>query len=112
MHARGARSSVDSSGMRRPRGRLWLAVWMVFALAMMVWVVARQTAAVVSAAQLDSLRDERSVLDARRLELLGEIRRRESREVLEPIAAGLGLRPSADTDLVIISAPDSTEDRR
>jgi hypothetical protein len=112
MHGRGARRSADSSGMRRPRGRLWLALWMVFALLMMVWVVARQTAAVVSAAQLDRVREERSVLDARRIELLGEIRRRESREVLEPIAAALGLRPSADTDIVIISAPDSTEDRR
>lgn len=98
--------------MRRPRGRLWLALWMIFALVMMVWVVARQTAAVVSAAALDSLREERSVLDARRIELLAEIRRRESREVLEPIAASLGLRASADTDIVIVSAPDSVERRR
>ncbi len=98
--------------MRRPRGRLWLALWMVFALVMMVWVVARQTAAVVSATELDSLRQERSVLDARRMELLAEIRRRESREVLEPIAGALGLRPSTDTDIVIISTADSTERRR
>ncbi|MBE0595579.1 MAG: hypothetical protein IH616_24600 [Gemmatimonadales bacterium] len=98
--------------MRKPRGRLWLALWMIFALSMMLWVVARQTSAVMSAARLDSLRDGRSLLDARRIELLAEIRRRESREVLEPIAVSLGLRESADTEIVIISAPDSAEDHR
>ena len=98
--------------MRRPRGRLWLALWMVFALVIMAWVVARQTSAVVTAAQLDSLRDERGVLEAQRQELHAEIGRLSSREVLEPIAASLGLRESVDSEIVIVTVPDSGEGKR
>ena len=98
--------------MRRPRGRLWLALWMVYALAIMAWVVARQTSAVVTAAQLDSLRDERGVLEAERQELNAEIGRLSSREVLEPIAASLGLRESVDSEIVIVTVPDSGAGKR
>jgi len=98
--------------MRRPRGRLWLALWMVYALVIMAWVVARQTSAVVTAAQLDSLRDERGVLEAERQELNAEIGRLSSREVLEPIAASLGLRESVDSEIVIVTVPDSGAGKR
>jgi len=85
---------------------------MVYALVIMAWVVARQTSAVVTAAQLDSLRDERGVLEAERQELNAEIGRLSSREVLEPIAASLGLRESVDSEIVIVTVPDSGEGRR
>jgi cell division protein FtsB len=85
---------------------------MVYALAIMAWVVARQTSAVVTAAQLDSLRDERGVLEAERQELNAEIGRLSSREVLEPIAASLGLRESVDSEIVIVTVPDSGAGKR
>jgi len=67
---------------------------------------------VVTAAQLDSLRTERGVLEARRIELNEEISRRSSREVLEPIAASLGLRESVDSEIVIVAVPDSGGGKR
>jgi cell division protein FtsB len=85
---------------------------MVYALVIMAWVVARQTSAVVTAAQLDSLRDERGVLEAERQELNAEIGRLSSREVLEPIAASLGLRESVDSEIVIVTVPDSGAGKR
>ncbi len=93
--------------MRKPRGRMWLSLWLVFALAMLVWVVARQTAAVVDAGRLDSLRVERSVLEARRTEVLERVRRAESRQVIERRAIELGLRAAVDSEIVILSVPDS-----
>ena len=78
--------------MPKPRGRLWLTLWLLFVLAILAWVVARQTSAVVDAGHLDSLRVERSVLEARRLELIERVREAESREVLESKARALGLR--------------------
>lgn len=92
--------------MRRPRGRLWLAVWLAFALAVMTWVVARQTAAVVAAGRLDSLRIERTVLETRRTELLERVHSAESRAVLEAKAAALGLRAPVDTEIVMLSVDE------
>jgi hypothetical protein len=86
---------------------MWLSLWLVFALAMLVWVVARQTAAVVDAGRLDSLRVERSVLEARRTEVLERARRAESRQVIERRAIELGLRAAVDSEIVILSVPDS-----
>lgn len=93
--------------MRKPRGRMWLSLWLVFALGMLVWVVARQTAAVVDAGRLDSLRVERNVLEARRTELIERVRDAESRTALERRAAALGLRAAVDSEIVILSVPDS-----
>jgi DNA-binding Lrp family transcriptional regulator len=86
---------------------MWLSLWLVFALTMLVWVVARQTAAVVDAGRLDSLRVERSVLEARRTEVLERVRRAESRQVIERRATELGLRAAVDSEIVILSVPDS-----
>ncbi len=97
--------------MRRPRGRLWLAVWLAFALAVLAWVVARQTAAVVDAGRLDSLRVERGVLEGRRTELIERVHTAESRAVLETRAAALGLRPPVDTEIVILSVEDTGDGR-
>ena len=92
--------------MVQPRGRVWVTLWLVFVLAILAWVVARQTSAVVSAGELDELRNERSVLEARRAELLRRIREAESRAVLVPRAESLGLRMPADSEIVILSAPE------
>ena len=97
--------------MRKPRGRMWLSVWLVFALGMLVWVVARQTAAVVNAGRLDSLRIERSVLEAQRTEVIERVRAAESRETLEERAAALGLRAVVDSEIVILTVTDSVAGR-
>ena len=93
--------------MRRPRGRLWLALWLALALSVLAWVVARQTAAVVHARRLDSLRVERGVLEGRRTELIERVHAAESRAVLEARAAALGLRAPVDTEIVILSVDDT-----
>lgn len=95
--------------MVQPRGRVWVTLWLVFVLAILAWVVARQTSAVVSAGELDELRNERSLLEARRAELLRRIREAESRAVLVPRAESLGLRMPADSEIVILPAPGSGE---
>ena len=91
--------------MASPRGRVWVALWLLFVLAVLLWVVARQTSAVVAGAELDSLRNHRSLLEARRAELLRRIRQAESRAVLIPRAESLGLRLPADSEIVILSTP-------
>jgi cell division protein FtsB len=85
-----------------PRGRFWVFLWLLFVLATLAWVVARQTAAVVAATQLDSLRNERASLEARQAELLRRIRQAESRAVLIPRAEALGLRLADDSETVYI----------
>ena len=97
--------------MRKPRGRMWLSLWLVFALGMLVWVVARQTAAVVDAGRLDSLRVERSVLEAQRTELIERVRNAESRTAIERRAIALGLRAAVDSEIVILSVTDSAPRR-
>ena len=87
------------------RGRHWLAVWLVFALGTLAWVVARQTAAHVLATKLNETRTQRSVLEGRRAELLRRIRTAGSRAVLIPRAHALGLRLPADTEIIILHVP-------
>lgn len=86
------------------RGRLWVTLWLVFVLAVLAWVVARQTAAHVRAARLNDVRTERSLADAQRAELLRRIREEESRAVLVPRAESLGLRFPNDSEIVILEA--------
>jgi len=90
---------------------MWLSLWLVFALGMLVWVVARQTAAVVDAGRLDSLRVERSVLEAQRTELIERVRAAESRTAIELRAIALGLRAAVDSEIVILSVTDSAPRR-
>lgn len=95
--------------MPQPRGRFWVIVWLVFALAVLGWVAARQTAAVVTAQTLNDVRRERSVLDARRAELIRRIRAGASRRELVPRAGALGLRLPVDSEIVILPAlPDGS----
>jgi len=95
----------------RPRGRVWIASWLLFALAILAWVVARQTSAVLAAAELGALRDERATEEARAAELLGRIREARSRRVLIPRAQALGLRLPSDSEIVILQTPSRQEPR-
>jgi hypothetical protein len=91
--------------MANPRGRLWVTVWLVFVLAVLAWVVARQTSSHLTARRLDELRTEWSVHEAQRADLIARIREAESRAVLIPRAESLGLREPADSEIVILEAP-------
>ncbi len=82
-------------------------LWLVFVLGILFWVVARQTSSVVAATTLDSLRVERADLEAQRTELIRRVRRAESRSVLGDRVERLGLRAAADSEIVILAAPDT-----
>ncbi|HEX9581846.1 MAG TPA: hypothetical protein VF970_12150 [Gemmatimonadales bacterium] len=88
-----------------PKGRVWVAGWLVFVLAILAWVVARQTSGVVTATALGSLRDERATLEARAADLVARIRDARSRRVLIPRAEALGLRLPSDSEIVILQTP-------
>ena len=88
------------------RGRHLIGIWLAFFLLILAWVAARQTSAVVAAAKLGELRSNRAALEARKAELMGELRTARSRAVLLPRAESLGLRlPAADSELVILKLP-------
>ncbi len=80
-------------------------LWLAFLLAVLLWRAGRQTAGMMTATELDSLRSVRSALEAQRAALLQRIREGESRGALVPRASALGLRIAADSEIVIISAP-------
>ena len=76
--------------------------WLVFVLGVLWWVSRRQAAGFTLAAELEDVRAERSVLEARRAALTRRIREAESRAVLVPRAEALGLRFPADSEIVIL----------
>ncbi len=87
------------------RGRHWLVLWLLFALAMLFWVNARQTASVVLASELRDLRAERMAAEARRAALQRRFREAESRATLIPKAEALGLRLPVDSEIVTLRRP-------
>jgi len=89
----------------RLKGRIWIAIWLVFALAVLAWVVHRDTSGFETASELRNLRNERSVLQAEKAELMRRIREAESRAVLIPRAESRGFRLPADSEIVILQAP-------
>lgn len=93
----------------RAKGRHWLALWLVFLLAVLAWVVARQTSSLALARQLATVRTERSAAEAERAQLLQRIREAESRAVLVPRAEHLGLRLPADSEIVILRVPAAAQ---
>jgi hypothetical protein len=82
-----------------------VALWLLFVLAILAWVVARQTASVVAASALGDLEEQRATLDARQAELMARIREAKSRKVLIPRAAALGLRLPVDSEIIILQVP-------
>jgi len=85
-----------------PRGRFWLIVWLGFALGILAWVNARQTASVILARELQDARAARGAAEAERAALQRRMREATSREVLIPRATALGLREPADTEMVTL----------
>ena len=87
------------------RGRHWIAFWLVALLAALWLVIARQTAALNAARELNDLREERATLEGRRADLERRVRTAQSRAVLLPKAQKLGLRLPADTEIILIPTP-------
>ena len=87
------------------RGRHWIAFWLVALLAALWVVIARQTAALTAARQLTSLREERATLEGKRADLERRVRNGQSRTVLLPRAQRQGLRLPADTEIILLPAP-------
>jgi hypothetical protein len=77
-------------------------LWLGFALGILLWVNARQTASVLLARDLREARANRAALEARRAELEGRARVARSRTVLVPRAEALGLRTAADSEIVTL----------
>lgn len=88
------------------RGRYWLALWLVFVLGVLSWVIARQNAALALAAELAERRSTRSAAEAERAALVRRIREAGSRGVLIPRAERLGLRLPADSQIIILQRPE------
>ncbi len=88
----------------RLKGRIWIAFWLVFALVVFAWVVSRDTTGYMTASELRELRNEHSVLQAEKADLMRRIREAESRAVLIQRAESMGLRLPADSEIVILQA--------
>ena len=86
----------------RLKGRVWIAMWLAFALVVLAWVVSRDTSGFMTATELRRLRGDRSVQQAEKAVLMRRIREAESRAVLVPKAESLGLRLPADSEIVIL----------
>lgn len=87
------------------RGRHWIAFWLVALLAALWLVIARQTAALNAARELNDLRQDRASLEGRRADLERRVRAAQSRAVLLPKARKQGLRLPADTEIILIPTP-------
>jgi hypothetical protein len=85
-----------------PRGRFWLILWLGFALGILVWVNARQTASVLLARDVREARAARAAAESERAGLQRRLRTAGSREILIPRAEALGLRLPADTEMVTL----------
>jgi hypothetical protein len=79
-----------------------LVLWLLFALAILAWVSARQSASVQLASSLRELKVERSRADAERAALLRRAHQAESRAVLVPRAEALGLRSPVDSEMITL----------
>lgn len=107
------RSRASSAGDRpagRPHGRLkgrhWVALWLAAFLLVALAVVRRQSAALVTAQDVQALRRTRGALEVSRSALVGGVQRAQSRAVLVPLAEQrLGLRLPQDSEITILQNP-------
>lgn len=91
------------------KGRHWVAVWLLAFLAVAWIVIARQTSAIRGARDLAALREEHANLAGHGASLERRIRAATSRAVLLRRARRqLGLRLPADTEIILLPAPDGT----
>ena len=89
------------------KGRHWIGLFLLFALGVAMWVVARQTSALATARTLVDLRTQRSTLEAERAALIQRIRAGASRTELIPKATKMGLRLPVDSEIIILRVPES-----
>jgi len=88
------------------KGRHWVMLWLVVALAVLGTVTARQTLGYSAADALRVAREERAGLEAQRGELERRIHQASSRQVLVPhAAAALGLHEPGDNEMAIFVMP-------
>lgn len=90
------------------KGRHWLLLWLLFALVVLAWVSARQTAGVVLASTLRDVRAHRLAVEAERTALARRLQAAESRAVLIPRAESLGLRQAVDSEIINLQPPPGT----
>lgn len=85
------------------KGRHWVAIWLVVALAALWAVAARQASAYRAATALREARAERARLEGRKADLERRVRAASGRAVLVPRAQQrLGLRLPADSEIVLL----------
>ena len=79
------------------KGRYWVLFWLLVFLGVTTVVVARQSDAIGTARRLETLRNERLVLEATHAELVRRVRQASGRKVLMPrVQDALGLREPLD----------------
>lgn len=88
------------------KGRHWAAVWLLAFLAVAWIVIARQTSAIRAARALTALREEHANLAGHGAELERRIRAATSRTNLMRRARTSGLRLPADTEIILLPAPN------
>jgi len=88
------------------KGRHWAAVWLLAFLAVAWIVIARQTSAIRAARALTALREEHANLAGHGADLERRIRAATSRSNLMRRARASGLRLPADTEIILLPAPN------
>ena len=85
------------------KGRHWLILWLLLFLGTAAAVVARQRAAILTAGRLAELRERRASLEGTKADLLRQIGRATSREVLVPKMEQAGLHLPSDSENLRLS---------
>jgi hypothetical protein len=96
------------------KGRHWLGLWLLLFLLAAAAIVTRQRAAILTAGRLAELRERRNALEASRAELVRQIGRATSREVLIPRMERAGFHLPSDSEntrLSVDSVPGSPRSR-
>jgi hypothetical protein len=94
------------------KGRHWLALWLLLFLLDAAAIVTRQRLALLTAAHLAELRTRRNELEARRADLVRQIGRATSREVLVPRMERAGLHLPSDSENTRVSVDSALPDSR
>jgi hypothetical protein len=94
------------------KGRHWLGLWLLLFLLAAAAIVTRQRAAILTAGRLAELRERRSALEASHAELVRQIGRATSREVLVPRMERAGLHLPSDSENTRLSVDTASASRR
>lgn len=88
------------------KGRIWVGLWLVLFLVVSLAIVARQRSSLLTAGELNRLREERLALEAARADYLRRIREASSQRVLVPrVETRLQLRMPSDSEYVNFELP-------